>query len=477
MTPRRSPEIEPEQLVLPTSRHRRVPAAKRRLCWASLALAWVSSVALADSSPLTVQPRIETMPQAPTWTVDVRHIDQVGGQNTFTQPFLPPLTTSRDQRIGLVRKRVGASVDKARFHLIAPERLDAELMVAGPGPTALAPAAIEVEASQFHDGIGKISHFALCDPGEQSPVDCAQSPGRDCYALTVIAGVVDDSGPTPTLRLWSTPITVEVADPKQAGDPSASPPVPAARLAAITVHADGQIAGIPLTGPAHPNPNKPGGIPTFHTPMIVGEGSRLLVVRLGFGSYFSWTDSEEPSQSHVGEYDPVYAVYPEGQYGACDVRGWTNFKPLSYAPRDPEVQEYGFAALDYRQPDGTWLNPSGTSAGDVVDLPGRYLWVDQDADNIFFASLSQPLLDHSAACQDPADPAYPTCRPLYPVACSDGPGCDATCLPGDSTCLGPQSKASEGTAPHQGWMAMGLWTNGKMVLLDNPVNHTDFGLV
>ena len=405
------------------------------------------------SSPSLRAGEVSTLPPAPVFLSDVHAFEQQDGEYVFSNPYIPPVSNSRDQRIGLIRKL--GSGDQARFTLFAPEGLTSP--VGELNGAAILGDLVELDASQLHnaqsteDYDASIGHFALCDAQGSNPRVCGD---RDCYELDVIVGVsYTDADPADGVDLpsyvemWSRSVTVQVTDPKTAG----------ASLEPVQVNGSGPRGPVTIQGLA------PLGIETFHTPMISDDG-RLLVVRLGSRTELQWQDAG--GQSHSGRYDAVYAYSPTSAgKEPCDISGWTDFKPVAYAPFDSEVSSrYGFAANPFRSPSGidiVEVDGQGNPVS-VPELRARYLWLDDDADNLFFAGLSRML--HKDYRGDGSCGISGDC--FYQIECWGGLPCD----------LSNAGKQSEQTAPHQGWMMAGLWTHGKMVLLDSAINHSDFGL-
>ncbi|MEM7355624.1 MAG: hypothetical protein AAF657_32720, partial [Acidobacteriota bacterium] len=419
---------------------------------------WVTALIIGGAFLVSALPaaggEVQTLPEAPTLLPDVHNFEvvEVGGQDVyqFTNPYIPPLTNSQDHRIGLVRKRAGSNNNKAVFHLLVPEQLTDELLLAGAGATILDDFAFEIEADDLHQSpTGNLAtHFALCDPLGATAQITGPNPyicngDRECYKLYVIATVhLPSGGPNgeDQVQMWRTPIIIEVENPKTAS----------AKIAGITLDA------LPTAGPKLGDTGT--GIRSWHTPMIVGD-NRLLVTRIS-PSTITWYDANNVART--GTYDTVYASYSGGE--ECDISQWTNLKPLAYAPSDPAVNSptsgFGFAQYEYRTPSGAAVNSDPTQ-GTLIDIPGRYIWMDQAANNIFFATLDRKLIDEDSDCLN----APFNCQHLY----------DLACVPGTS-CSDPYDPAAESSSDHQGWMMMGLWTHGKMVLLDSLVNHSDFGL-
>lgn len=399
----------------------------------------LAALAILPSAPL-VAGQVQTIPEAPTLLPDVHAFEVSGGEYVFTNPYIPQLTTSNDHRIGLVRRRTGSGNAHALFYLMAPERLTGELMTAGPGANILSPITRSIAVSDLHGPGIDTTHFAVCDPRDSSapanPASCANNPVNDCYRLTVVTAVKHPvtNGPD-QIQLWSTPVIIEVENPK-------TDSAEIIRAEALT----GEQKSGPMLG------DSGAGILEFHTPMIVGD-NRLLVVRFGAGSDLTWSNAQG---THSGRWDTVYAYDANGD--ECDIDNWTDFKPLTYAPDDPDLLDsnsnprFGFAAHPIRSPSGRLLSSVPQGPGFVPDISTRYIWMDQEANNIFFATLFRQLISTDANPH------------LYDIDCVENVTCTV------------DAPAVESKAGHMGWMMMGLWTHGKMVLLDSMINHTDFGL-
>lgn len=148
--------------------------------------------------------------------------------------------------------------------------------------------------------------------------------------------------------------------------------------------------------------------------------------------------------------DMIYAVH-HGDAAPCDVSQW-HFQNMTRAPRDPAVSaRYGFARFPFRDPEGNPIAP-----GD--DLGGTYPWLDRGGKNLFFKSAARPLYYRDGA-------GVPTSR--FPARCVTGVTCDATAATNVTT---------EAQGDLRGTSVMGLWTQGRQVMLDGRVNNIDFGL-
>jgi len=375
-------------------------------------------------------------PDRPEQPAILREVAPIQGDQ-FMGPAIPPMRTSADGRVALNMKRIGA---KLAFFLFAPERLEVPWRDASAGTEILSnttPFAGGLDQTLFHASTvdtPAVTHLTLCDgtpnwpaSGDQTnPSPCAANPTHDCYELTAIT-VVDAGDETgDPIEIWGTPITVAVAQPKTA----------LARIVSIDV-------GQPVLGPTWT-------IHSFFEPMITREG-RLLTGRVG-NSDLTWTHPSGQVMTH--EYDIVYSVAPESA-SPCDVTAFTELLPLSHAPYDDDMKgRYGIAEYPFRDAEGMPI-PDG------ADLQANYPWVDRDGDNLFMTTVQSTLF-----YTDPATGAVAT---RYPASCAPGQPCQAPSTGADIYAYEPSSDT-------RGVAVAGLWTHGKMVMLDSPINNTDYGL-
>lgn len=242
--------------------------------------------------------------------------------------------------------------------------------------------------------------------------------------------------------------------------------------------------------------------PHFFEPMITGDG-RLIVARvqsnLGSGGapddLIPWNDPN--GLPRASKFDIGYAYNPPGSgFAACDIEGWNqmNFRPISMAYSDPKVRErYGFANYPLRDSEGTEI-PAG------ADFGGTYPWVDRFGRNLFFTAVRrQPVKDrvqylrhenwdlgNELFGQDPLfDPLLYAADEVLPDLSTLRQTEPNLRLPAEHILPLPDSACGEGcdyTAPFQrvgdtqGLSVAGLWTRGKMVMVDSIVNNTDFPL-
>lgn len=365
----------------------------------------------------------------------------------YTRPIIPAFRTSNDGRVALSLKKVAG---KMAFYLHRPEDLGQPLLLSLPGAEILAsttPFAGGLSQQLFFDLAttnipnGQIVHSTLCDGTSQfpgrgetvNPYACGPGNADDCYDLTVLASFWDTNcaGACP-LEIWGTPITVEVAQPKTAS------------------------AAIVNVLPGAPVGNQLFTLKSLFEPLVTADG-HLFAGRVG-NSQITWHDAG--GNPVTGSYDIIYSVYPDDDGAPCDVTRWTELRPISHAPYDPELQgRYGIAEYPFRDPEGFPI-PDG------VDIKATYPWMDRDGDNVFFTTVAATLFYW--------DPAAGVVRSRYGASCAPGVACTDPTQLSEIACS--TTTCSENSSNTQGAAVAGLWTHGKIVLLDTTVNNTDFGL-
>ena len=362
----------------------------------------------------------ERHPETPLIMRDVALIDD---DVEFTQPYVPGHRTTMDGRIA-VRVQGGPpgpeiNATHFSFYLFVPERLQEPILSGPPGAEILSnPEPWSVPFSPALDPeVTRLGHHAICDAttdfpqeGEHpNPYTCGEDGRNDCYDVTVISttskGIVG--------QLWGTPVTVEVANPK----------TPAAAIVNVET-------GTPIQGSAIPYTLE------FTEPAVTSDG-RLLTGRLGAFPR-TWTNPET-GESFYRSYDLAYSQLPDDA-DPCDVRGWTDFHPMSHAPYDSRmVGTYGLAAYPFRDTEGK-LIPDGE------DMGGTYPWVDREGANVFMTGVHGRLVEQSTS--------------QYPRSCVSEQ-CDGY---------------TENIDWDRGFMVGGLWTHGKMVHLDGLINNIDWAV-
>ncbi|KMT67070.1 LamG-like jellyroll fold domain-containing protein [Catenovulum maritimum] len=379
---------------------------------------------------LFVAHSVFALPEQPSIDRDVYMMETRDGEirPQFTRPTIPTLQTTADGRVGISHKL--QENGRVAFRLQVPEKLEQAFVNSEVGtgtdilskPNALADSNAVLYSNQIQGDAS--SHLGLCDPAFdetsniKNPMACGVDNADDCYTVTIIRSERDDNN-ADLRTIFGTPVTIRVSNPKTAD----------AEIVEVTAGTAVQGATFELN--------------SFLEPMTTSDG-RLLFVRVGAGTEITWRDSQ--NVSHTSKSDNIYFVNdnPESQT-ACDVTQWDKPYPLGHAPYDTTInQRYGFAMQLFRDtannviPDG---NPIGT-----------YPWIDKEGDNITITAVGTSLYDTK------------TGESLYP----------ARCLESVNECV-DDLDAQNGSALN-GRVIMGLWTRGKMVLLDNLINNIDFTL-
>ncbi len=348
----------------------------------------------------------------------------------YLNPTIPTLQTSADGRVGIGHRVEPNSVTgrgQISFRLMVPEKIDrpfvtderdsrrGSFILSMPNATASTAAGLIPSGPRQEVGGNNFSHAGLCDASgdPNSGVTNPRACGADdCYDLVVVRA--ERSGNN-SHQIFGTPVTVRVERPK----------TPNARITDVT-------AGTPVAGSTF-------SFAQFFEPVITNDG-RLMSLRVGQQGSFSWRDNSGNSRSSSS--DNVYLVNdnPASQQ-ACDVRQWDQARPLAHAPFDNTINNrYGFAMQPFRDPQNNEISED--------QLIGSYPWIDKDGDNITFTTVGTSLFSR---------------RSPFESRCVPGEGC------------APNSQSEE-VSLINGRVMMGLWTQGKMVLLDGMVNHSDFPL-
>lgn len=390
----------------------------------------------------------QALPPSPRIQRDLALTSEAAGVQVVNRAVLPPLTTTADGRIGVSRE------DGSNLYLFSPEKLGQHLWETS-GPETLS----SVRKYALNAGRRLVSddptttlasnHSVICDPtrpfgadqaaaSTPTPQACAADPTRDCYSFVVITGSVDTLG---RARLHSRRVSLEVTAPKTAAA--------AIDYRTITVGPLVSSGFLTLRG----KPSQIAG--SVFEPTITNDG-HLLVLRVGN----SITDLEK--------LDIVYAMHPNPASDApCDITKWTELSAVSRANSDARVAHYGFARYPLRDGLGAAITPG-------MDLHASYPWIDREGRNLFFLGVETRLF--GKVTKDPAEPLCPgggqnDVHPgtyswaRVPVRCADGG--TTSCKLDHNACEQPGL---------QGFAVAGLWTHGKIVLVDNRLSHTDFGL-
>lgn len=386
-------------------------------------------------SPISMAQLSGDLPEQPKIDRDVHLVLD----EEFTRPYLPVLQTTHDGRLGINHKALrnfqtgpGTNNDNgAAIRLLAPEKLQQPFLETDPGPGILSlPIANSIPFDELTRGDGSTfrTHLGICDSTGSSSNNAQKNPyncqGDDCYDLVVITTTYDtNSDQAGDTTLWGTPINVRVKNPKTAN----------AFIESISITGD-VVRGATFRSRA------------FLEPIIVD--GKLLVFRRGTAVEFDWTN--ENNESFTSRSDAVYMVHdnPDSQT-PCDITQWDQMYPFSHAPYDSTLnQRYGFAMHPFR-------DTLGNTIADGVPL-GSYPWIDKKGDNAALIMFETPLFSGG-------DHTYPS-GSQYPVRCPID----------QNNCLSDEESISEG--PFHGRVIFGLWTNGKMVPMDNLFNNSDYGL-
>jgi hypothetical protein len=341
-------------------------------------------------------------------------------------------------------------------------------------------------------GWSPAGHYGICDPGAApnvpNPSACTHNGQRaDCYTLDVIVPMLQRQFPQPyqntpsAFRMKSMRFMVKVARPKT----SQSQIVQVSKIP----YPEGEMLRWTQTiehrsGPTLQGVGAPGlaeGIGSFFEPIFTADG-KLFVGRIG-GSPLKWsrndginrTYNDNTTEANRYLYDIVYASIPANA-SPCDIRALTPLRPITYAPKDPEVKHrYPFAFKPFRDATGRLL-------ADDADPGLTYPWIDRMGKNLFFTSMSVPLHFEDTN----ADDSHVAGRAMFPTRCVGG-----SPLTREGVLIGPHKercrflfKTMEDMlrdttigGGKNGVGAMGSWTNGKVVLFDGNINPIDFALM
>lgn len=196
--------------------------------------------------------------------------------------------------------------------------------------------------------------------------------------------------------------------------------------------------------------SNPGSNPIWHgdrgnnrflfAPVTTGDG-RLLLIESGAG------------------FGMLYSYNSNNTSAPCNIDEWRNFHPISHMPHDPElIKRYEIARA---QTDSTGQqHPFRDSLGNDVpygalDVVG-YPWIDREGKNLI-VSVGNVARDGYWARDVRTQGLEATCE--VPCSAPDG---DVR------VCSNPDRGAGARAA------VIGAWTQGKLVVLDNMLNFTDF---
>ncbi|MCA9575048.1 MAG: hypothetical protein KC668_06415 [Myxococcales bacterium] len=346
----------------------------------------------------------------------LRDVSMIDDDNQWNNPFVPGLRTTMDGRVAL---RVQGGPSTLSFYLFRPESLDEPILTSPAGAHLLAdttPVQVVLPPAA-EPNLLRVGHHAICDPTQEFPVDgeqpnpyaCGADLANDCYDITVISSI---SQSFRAVRMWGTPVTVEVASPKTRD----------ANIVRVELGASVQGVEISLS-------------PEFAEVAVTNDG-RLLTGRVG-GAARYWTNPNT-GEELLRSYDLMYSVLPSGA-DPCDITAWTDFHPMSHAPFDPNMRHYGLAAYPFRDTEGRLI-------GDGEDMGGSYPWVDREGSNMFMTGVPGYITEQSE--ED------------FPRRCVVE-GCEQFTYAMDFD---------------RGFLVAGLWTHGKLVHLDARINNVDWSV-
>lgn len=375
-------------------------------------------------------------PESPAiWREVTGVIDADGtgpGRAQFTRPHMPALRTTADGRIGLIIEGGGIDGGTPRFSLFMPEKMTQPFLNNPASSTTMSSSSFKwldgytsagAASSQFtltnSDGVRRgVSHACLWETAPPTTVG-----GEDVYTVKVFGSTnwVATVAPLRRTQFFVTPVKIYVQNPKT--------------TSAV-------IRSIVRDGPTVGGPEYPFYANAFE-PMIVGDG-RLLVTRIGSNA-MPWTDPVTGVVHAAQGCDIVYSYYTSGV--AADPTQWTNLLPISHAPYDTRINtKFGFAMVPFRDPEGT-LIPDGE------DIAGSYPWMDREAKNLFMETVFDQL--HYAGTNGVWN------QSRYPQTGAPE--------------ITPVYKPEDG-GKHQGVSFCGLWSHGKIVMVDNLVNDMDYAI-
>lgn len=336
-------------------------------------------------------------------------------ESGYDRPHLPPFKTSADGRIGLSMKSLGQG--SANFYLLKPEGLASHFADTSDGVTILDLSnRYNVPRNDLHDSNSGAIHFGLWDRSEApggDPNPYSMGDGKDYYDLTVICTARYDNAADPGTQYMSIWKTPIVVT-------VANPKTDLAYIEDIEVISTSGSPPFPANA--------------MFEPQISNDG-QLVVGRIAKSGH-QWNDPDTGSLQSPRFADIVYSYSSNG-----DAANWDAIIPISHAPYDDRInQKYGFAMQLFRDPEGNVI-PDG------YDIKGTYPWMSRDASLIAFTAVGSRLHDGGIA--------------RYPNTPIQG-------FPDDIT--------GEAGGKTRGQVIMGLWTQGKMVLMDNVLNGTDYGL-
>lgn len=373
-----------------------------------------------------------------------RNNELLRNDGTMEYAYIPSRRTTGDGRVNISMGGIHVLTNQGRgLNLFVPEKIsESNILETSPGIHSLAhPVDIPLDPLELsQSGIITSKRMqTLCDGTKsalpyfvrtrRNPFLCPGDITKDCYDLHVISHVSNDDQNNPITELWGREIRVKISNPKTKD----------AKIHSIEYLGNGPVLGATLP------------FSSFFEPLVTDDG-KLLVGRAS-QSLHRWTD-------HVGtrrnrRYDLMYSKL-DSSYLPCDVAGFREFYPIAFANKDPQMQEYGIAKYPIR-------DPAGNEIPHYEDLKVTYPWIDRAGDNIFFTSRYNGFhyFDNSG-----------NMHTRYPKRCYDNK---------DSCQLNYSENQfiNENVEPSWGYSNFGyfgLWSLGKMVLIDGMINNVDYNV-
>lgn len=391
---------------------------------------------------------VTAQPEVPANIYDLPPISNFRGDNKFAYPHLPPYHTTSDGRIGI---RVTRSTE-IEFFLVAPESLDQHLLLSDRGIRAVPQA--ENYPVTGSDGAfsrrGQMFARNICEKNLSNPQVVED---KDRYNITIF-GVVSEFG-NGSVRLQSVDFEIDIENPKSSS----------ARIVRIEKVADSekyQTMDSSIYGSTR-----------FVELNVTRDGKLLLGKMSSRNSDWNWTS---PTNSNIKNTfpsgsRPTFYAYNDSSNLPCDISQWTDLHPLTHAFHDNRInQQYGFAQYQIRDAEGNLLADGEQIRG------SQYPWLSQDGSMILM-ELNGEMLHY-------IDEQSNRLRSRYERTCGI-PGANS-----DSGCALQNGFNSRNNADqtryigryesrrnvNRGVVAVGRWTHGKMVELDNLLNYMDYGV-
>jgi hypothetical protein len=289
---------------------------------------------------------------------------------------------------------------------------------------------------------GGVRHVTLFDPTSVNGELGIKNPSYDSannvdiYDLCIVS--VYEEGTLSKIRFIVTRVTVKVSSPKTKD----------ARITSFVRN------GTRLAGDLYDYEYAQGLEP------IVVAGGRLIALRLG-GGELAWNnpeDSDGPTTRR--DYNIVYSHNNESTISwPLNPKDWKLVHPISHAPYDPNIKDkLGFALQPFRDAAGNVIN-------DGIEFGATYPWMDPDAKNLFF-TVTGDILRYKQILDFKTGSVHNT---RY----------ESTGTPGGSGATGTSATRNtageaEDFGPTRGVSFVGLWSNGKIVTIDNLNNDMDY---